>query len=330
MKKKISVIFLLCLLIMCISACSNSKKTGDNKDDNKKTGNVEVRVGSLKGPTSIGLVNLMKDSEEGKTEGKYSFKISGQADEITSMLVSGELDVALIPANAASILYNKTNNIEVLDINTLGVLYCVTGDESISSINDLEGKNVISMGQGTTPEFVFRYLLKESGVKKCDITFVSEANEAAALLMEDPKRIAILPQPFTTVAIKKNDKIKEVFSLTDEWKRLSGNDSFVTGVTVVRKDFLQDNKDAVLLFMEEQKKSTESLSDVKKSADLVVEKGIIENAAIAEEAIPKCNITYIDGDEMKKNLSEYLKVLYDNSPEAVGGKLPEEDFYFAK
>ena len=294
------------------------------------TSDVTVRVGSLKGPTSIGLVNLMNKSDEGTTSGKYTFKIAAQADEITSALVSGDLDIALIPANAASILYNKTEGkVTVIDINTLGVLYCVTGDESITSVEDLAGHTVISMGQGTTPEYVLRYLLETAGVKECDVTFVSEATEAAALLAENPDSIAILPQPFVTVATKKNDKLKVAFSLTEEWNRLSGINSFVTGVTVVRTDFLKENEDAVKLFMQEHKESAAAATaDIDTTAEKVAELGIVEKPEIAKLAIPECNITYVDGADMKAAISDYLTVLYNMAPEAVGGKLPADDFYY--
>ena len=291
---------------------------------------VTVRVGSLKGPTSIGLVNLMKKSDEGLVSGKYTFKIAAQADEITGALVKGDLDIALIPANAASILYNKTEGkVTVIDINTLGVLYCVTGDESIASVDDLAGHTVISMGQGTTPEYVLRYLLETAGVKDCDITFVSEATEAAALLAEKPESIAILPQPFVTVATKKNDKLKVAFSLTEEWNRLSGINSFVTGVTVVRTDFLKENEDAVKLFMQEHKDSAAAATaDLDTTAEKVAELGIVEKPEIAKLAIPECNITYVDGADMKAAIADYLTVLYNMAPEFVGGKLPGDDFYF--
>jgi NitT/TauT family transport system substrate-binding protein len=244
--------------------------------------------------------------------------------------VSGDLDIALIPANVSSILYNKTSGkVKVIDINTLGVLYCVSGDESIKSVEDLAGKTVISMGQGTTPEFMLRYLLNAAGISDCNIEFVSEATEAAALLAEKPEGIAVLPQPFVTAALKKNDKLGVSFSLTDEWNRLSCGNSLVTGVTVVRADFLADHEDAVKTFMQEQKESTEMItSDLSGVAEVVVAKEIIDNQAIAEAAIPNCNITYVDGEEMKKNVSEYLKALYDLSPESVGKKLPEDDFYY--
>ena len=200
-----------------------------------------IRVGSLKGPTTMGLVNLMKASDEERSQGKYEFTMASDPSEIVASIASGDLDIALVPANLAATLYNKTEGgVSVLDINTLGVLYCVTADESITSVKDLSGKTVLTTGQGATPEYAMNYLLDANGVADCTLEFHSEASEIAALLKEDPNRIAVLPQPFVTAAEAQNDQLKTAFSLTDEWDKVTDNGSrFLTGATIVRKAFLE-------------------------------------------------------------------------------------------
>lgn len=290
-----------------------------------------MRIGSLKGPTTMGLVNLMHDVESGSKSG-YLFEMQTQPDVIMSELVSGKLDVALLPANVAAVAYNKTNKgVKVIDINTLGVLYCVTGDASIKSVKDLSGKTVLSTGQGASPEYVLNYLLDKNGVKDCDVQFKSEATEIAATLKEDPNKIAILPQPFVTVAMAQNDALKVAFSLTDEWQAVSPDSKLLTGVTVVRNDYLADHKEQVDAFLEDHKASTDKANaDVSGTAALVAQYGIIAKAPIAEKALPQCNIVAITGDEMKSDLSGYLSVLNAANPKSVGGALPEDDFYYVK
>ncbi|MCR5342165.1 MAG: ABC transporter substrate-binding protein [Butyrivibrio sp.] len=290
---------------------------------------VTIRVGSLKGPTTMGLVNLMKASENGETEGSYEFDMKTQPDEIMAGIVAGNIDIALVPANMAAVLYNKTEGgVSLVDINTLGVLYCVTGDESVKSIKDLAGKTVVSTGQGASPEYVLRYLLDKNGVTDCDMEFKSEATEIAALLQEDPTKIAVLPQPFVTVATAKNEALSVAFSLTDEWDAVSDGSKLLTGVTVVRNDFLKEHGDAVKTFIEEHESSTERAnSDVEATAELVAEYGIIEKAEIAKKAMPECNIVCITGDDAKTALSGYLQVLFDQDPKSVGGNLPDDAFY---
>lgn len=290
-----------------------------------------LRVGSLKGPTTMGLVNLMDKSDKGEAEGTYEFTMATQPDEIAAGVAQGNFDIALVPANMASILYNKTKgNVEVIDINTLGVLYCVTGDDAVKSVKDLAGKTVYSTGQGATPEYAMNYLLDKNGITDCTIEFKSEATEVAAQLASDPAGIAVLPQPFVTVAEAKNDKLHTAFSLTDAWNEVTDDGSqLLTGVTIVRKDYLESHEDAVRTFMEESKTSVEAAaSDVEGTSKLIAQYGIIEKAPIAAKALPECNVTYIDGEDMKAALSGYLQVLSDANPESVGGKLPADDFYY--
>ncbi|WP_029321760.1 ABC transporter substrate-binding protein [Butyrivibrio sp. AE3004] len=308
----------------------NVEESATNEENDESVADSSViRVGSLKGPTTMGLVNLMKASENGESKGSYEFTMATQPDELMAGMVAGNIDIALVPANMAAVLYNKTEGgVSLVDINTLGVLYCLTGDENVKSVKDLAGKTVVTTGQGASPEYVLRYLLEKNEVTDCTIEFKSEATEIAALLQEDASKIAILPQPFVAVATAKNEALSVAFSLTDEWDAVSDDSKLLTGVTIVRNDFLKDNTDAVNTFISEHQASTDKASsDLDGTAALVAEYGIIEKAEIAKKAMPECNIVCIIGDEAKTALSGYLQVLFDSDPKSVGGKLPEDDFY---
>ncbi len=289
-----------------------------------------VRVGSLKGPTTMGIVNLMSESEAGTAEGSYEFTMSAEPSEVMASMVAGDLDIAMVPSNVAAVMNNKVEGgVSVIDINTLGVLYCVTGDDSITSIADLSGKTVLTTGQGATPEYTMNYLLEQNGVTDCTLEFKSEATEIAALLAEDSDQIAILPQPFVTVAEAQNEELVTAFSLTDEWDAVSDGSQLITGVTVVTNSFLEEHQEEVELFIKEHEESVElATSDVTATAELVAQYGIIEKAPVAEKAIPYCNIVCITGEDMKTALSGFLEVLYEQDPTSVGGSLPSDDFYF--
>lgn len=297
---------------------------------------VTLRVGSLKGPTSMGLVSLMDQASRGEAGNQYEFTMVTAADELLAKVVSGQLDIALIPANTASILYGKTNGqIAVLDINTLGVLDIVASDDSIKSIKDLAGKGrtIYMTGKGTTPDYVLRYLLSANEMSEQDVIleFKSEPAEVAALLKEQPDAIGLLPQPFVTAACMQNENLKIVLDLTEEWDKVQGEDKsrLVTGVTIVRRSFLEENPNAVALFLAEHQASAGyANTHGKEAAQLVADLGIIEKAPVAEKALPYCNITCLTGEEMKSALSGYLKVLYEQEPASVGGQLPEDDFYY--
>jgi len=317
------------------SAESSAKESGSESTaaasaaESKTDADTALHVGALKGPTAMGLAALMQESQDGKSEGSYQFTVAAQPDEIAAKIVSGDLDIALLPANMAAALYNKTEGkIAVLNINTLGVLYCVTGDENIHSVKDLAGKTVLTTGQGATPEYVLRYLLQENGVTDCTLEFKSEPTEIASALAADPAAIAVLPQPFVTVAEAKNEQLKTAFSLTDAWDSLNNGSRLVTGVTVVRKDVLESRPAEVANFVTEQERSAATaVQDPETAAKAVVAFGILENEGSAKKALPACNITNLDGAEMKQALSGYLQVLYSADPKAVGGKLPDDAFY---
>ena len=310
------------------STAASAEETSQNTD-----GTV-VRVASLKGPTSLGLLFLMDKANKGETANTYEFRMATGADEILPLMVKGDLDIALIPANVASILYHKTQGgVEVIDINTLGVLYMVSGEDGLADFTDLKGKTIYLTGKGTTPDYVLQYLLNANGMSVDDVTleYKSEATEVASVLAEDPTAIGLLPQPFVTAACMQNDALKVIFDLNEEWNKVQGasGSSMVTGVTVVRKEFLEENEEAVKDFMEEHKASAEAINaDPATGAALAVEAQIVAKEPIAQKAIPDCNITYMDKTEMKQALSGYLDVLFHQDSQSIGGGLPESDFYY--
>lgn len=350
MKKMLSLLMVFTMAFTALTGCSGKKTGPETKPQDttqamsqevtqpetptaKKDG-YTLKIGSLKGPTSMGLVELKDKSDKETSEGSYEFTMVTAADELLGKIVSKELDVALVPANMASILYTKINHeITVLDINTLGVLYGISGDASIKTTADLKGKTIYLTGKGTTPDYVLQHILKTNGLTTEDVTleYKSEATEVASLLKEKPEAAGILPQPFATAAITQNDKLSVVLDLTKEWeaKAQAEGGSLVTGVTICRNDILKEHKEAVNTFMAEHKKSAEFVnSNVSEAAALVVSSGIIEKAPIAEKAIPYCSITYIEGEEMKSLLSGYLNVLFGMEPASVGGTLPDDSFYY--
>lgn len=299
------------------------------------SGETVVRVGGLKGPTTMGLVKLMDDAENGTAKNNYEFTMVTAADELTALIAAGKIDIALLPANLASVLYHKTNGgISVIDINTLGVLYLVSSDTSIETVDQLKGKTVYLPGKGTTPEYALRYLISASGLSGDDVTleFKSEASEVASILAGDPTAIGLLPQPFVTSALAQNDKLSIVMDLTrvwDEFQSEGGGSRLVTGVTIVNNEFLDAHTDSVNTFLEEHEASilfTESDTDT--AAELIAEAGIIPKAPLAKKALPFCNIKFLSGAEMKTALSGYLEVLFEQNAASVGGSLPDDAFYY--
>lgn len=291
---------------------------------------VQMRVAALKGPTAMGLVDLMFTPGAGRD---YDFTLAGSADEVTPALIKGDLDIACVPANLASVLYNKTEGgIVCLAVNTLGVLYIVENGEELQSMENLRGRTIVSAGKGSTPEYGLRYLLEQNGLdpdKDVTIDWKSEHAECVAALASGAASIAMLPQPFVTAAQVKLEHLRAALDLTAEWEALDNGSAMVTGVAVARRAFVEEHPEAVDRFLSAYGESAawanENPAD---AAALIAESGIVESAAVAEKALPYCNIVCLTGQDMFDKLSGYLQVLEAASPEAVGGALPRDDFYY--
>ena len=287
-----------------------------------------LRIAGLKGPTTMGLVNLM-DSDAGAN---YNFTMYGAADEIVPLLVKGELDAAAIPANLAATLYQKTEGqVEVACVNTLGVLYILEKGETIQSVADLKGQTIVTTGKGTTPEYVLRYVLSQNGLDPdTDVTieYCSEATEALSQVQAGMANIAMLPQPFVTSALSQVEGLRVALDMNDEWQKVAGS-QLVTGVLVVRKDAVDADPDAFEAFLNGYAASVEAANtDLEGTAALCESYGIVAKAALAQKALPECNIVFERGEEMKTDLTNYFQVLYDADPTSVGGALPADDFYY--
>ena len=325
MMKKLTSLLLSAALLVSVLVCgASAAKTSST-----------VRVAGLKGPTTMGLVNLLAMEKNGTASQKYDLQLYGAADEVVPKIIKGEVDIAAIPANLAATLYQKTNGgIQVMAVNTLGVLYVVEKGDTVHSFADLKGRTILSTGKGTTPEYVLRYLLKKNGLdpdKDVKIEYYSEASEVTAQMAATKKdAIAVLPQPYVTAAQMKDSELRVVLDLTKEWNKVCDT-QLITGVTVVRKAYAEEHPEEVINFLKDYQKSVEAANkDIDGTAALCEEVGVVAKAAIAKKALPKCNIVYRIGDEMKADVNAYLQVLYDASPASVGGKLPDNNFYYTK
>ncbi len=335
MKKILSVLLAVMLTLTLLAGCGNGTAPDDTSAASLPAEKATVRIAGMKGPTTMGLVKLLDDNTNGKAKNNYEFSLKGAADEITPLLTKGELDIAAVPANLASVLYNKTEGgITLLSVNTLGVLYVVERGETVKAPADLKGKTIFATGKGTTPEYSLRYILSENGINPdSDVTieWMGEATEVVAKAAQVEGAIVMLPQPYVTVAQTKIEDLKIALNLNDEWNKVSNDSMMVTGVVVARTDFVKQNKAAVDAFLKEYKASIEYVNaNVAEAATLIEQTGIVEKAAIAQKALPACNIKYLDGADMKKAVGGYLNVLFENNPSSVGGKLPDDNFYYAK
>ena len=351
MKKLLSLFCTLSLSAALLAGCSggngNTNAAADGAESTSPTltepettsqqetaAPVDVNVMALKGPTAMGMVEFMSQADTGElTDNNYHFSITAATDEVSAALAQGTTDLAAVPANLASVLYNNTEGgVQVLAINTLGVLYIVESGDTVHSVEDLRGKTIYASGKGNTPEYALNYVLTQNGIDPAsDVTieWKSEQAECLSALMAEENTIAMLPQPFVTSAMSQVEGLRVALDMNEEWQKVAGS-KLVTGVLVVRKDAVENDPEAFAAFMDGYAASVQAAnSDLEGTAALCEQYGVVAKAALAQKALPQCNIVFETGDEMKTDLETYFKVLYAADPASVGGALPADDFYYA-
>ena len=344
----IALALVLVLSLFVFASCANDKPEENNKVDEatidtKKDETTEnepeqieekpekIRVITLAGPTGMGMAKLYDDNANEMTDYKYEFTVSSAPDQVSPEIIKGNYDIACVPVNLASVLYNKTEGkLGVVGINTLGVLYMLENGNTINKVADLRGKTVYATGQGSNPEYVLRYILKKNGIdpdKDVKIEFLADHAELATKLKENKVSIGMLPEPQVTAATM-GTNVRIALDMTKEWDKVSDT-SLVQGCIIVNKDFAEKYPNALKGFLAEYKDSVDYVNNNVEDASALVEKaGIIPKAAIAKKAIPNCNICLVTGDEMKASIKDMLKLLFEANPTAVGGKLPGDEFYY--
>lgn len=340
MKKLLIYIIILSLSVFCLAGCALRSDAGTDaaapveQVEDQVFEPTAVRVGALTGPTAMGMAKFFKDLETEEYSNAYEYTLAGSADELTPLLLQGKLDIASVPVNLASVLYNKTEGgVRMLAVDVLGVL-CIgefNGD-TVSDISDLRGQTLYASGKGSVPEYFLRYILSENGIdpdKDVVIEWKSEPGEIVALLNAQQRGIAMLPQPYASAAaIQLGEGYKNVLSVSDEWAKLDNGTSCTTAGIVVRTDFAEQHPEAVEEFLRQYSLSASWVNENADEAAVLCDELGIAKAPVAKLAIPECNIVCLTGDDMQSALSGCLGVLYGYDPASVGGALPGEDFYY--
>jgi len=308
MKRIISTMIAIVLLLGCLTAC------GTNQHET-------LNVAALKGPTGMGLAYVMD-------EGKYQVELLDAPDVVTGKFINGEIDIAAVPINLASVLYNKTNGEAVMiGINTLGVLYILENGETIQELADLSGKKIYATGQGSTPQFILEYLLKECGLEgTVEIEYIAEHASLAAMSASGEVDIVMLPEPNVSAVLSKNHAMRIALDLTEEWKNIADS-MLLQGCYIVRRSVLDENPKAVERFLDDVAASVAKVNRNSDSAALIAELGIVASQEIASRALPNCNIVCITGDEMQVAANAMYEVLFEANPKSIGGAIPNENHY---
>ncbi len=288
----------------------------------KKETVVNVRIAALKGPTGMGLAYMMQENS-----GNYTIDLYDAPDAVTGKFISGEIDIAAVPINLASTLYNKTEgNAVLLCVNTLGVLYVLEIGDTVQSVQDLAGKTLYATGEGSTPEYIINYLLEQNGVTDTTVEYVGEHAALAAMVASGEAQLAMLPEPNVTAASLKNADARVALDLTEEWNKVAGT-QLIQGCYIANRSFYEANPKAVEQFLSDYAASANKVNSEADAGSVIAAQGILPSETIASKAIPRCNIVCVTGDEMRSGVTAMLEVLYAANPKSVGGKLPDEAFF---
>ncbi|TDT69706.1 NitT/TauT family transport system substrate-binding protein [Hypnocyclicus thermotrophus] len=305
--KKYFLITLFAILITTPSFAENIKK---------------LKIATLKGPTGMGMAKLMEDYSN-----DYNFDIYSAPDQLIAKIIKKEVDIAAVPANLASILYNKTKgNIKVAAINTLGILYIAENGNNISSISNLENKTIYASGKGATPEFILNYFLKKNNLKNVNVVYLLNHSDIASSLVANKIDIALIPEPFLTIAQTKNSNIRVALDLNKEWEKITNNNKLTMGVIIINKSINNNKIDEFLIRYKNSINFVNNNPDL--AANLIEKHNIFTNKKIIKNSIPNSNIVFIDMNEGEKYLNDFYKILFDFNPKLIGGKIPNENFYY--
>ena len=329
--KKLLALVLALAMIFSFAACG-TENNGSNETPSDTYTPEDINIAGIKGPTAVGMVDLMQKQEDKTAANNYNFSVFGDPQELVGKISTGAVDIAALPTNLAATLYKKTEGkIKVLAVNTYGVLHILENGETVKSFADLKGKTILSTGEGSNPEYILRYVLKNNGIdpdNDVTIRFVTSNDEMIAQLKTGGAQIAMVPEPAVTTAMSKIPTLRRVFDMNVEWEKITQDSALMMGCVVVRTEFLEQNPAAVKKFMEEYEASVNAVSDLEKTASLCEKFEIIPAAAVAKKAIPNCHIAFTAGKQMKADLGGYFKVLFEANPKSIGGALPDDNFYY--
>lgn len=329
------LILTLTLIIVPLAACNN--KTEDDTPVTTNTAepdsDLEIKIYLLNGTTALGASKLIVDTKAKNVDMNYQIETFASADQITGAIVSGECAIAALPTNAAANLYKKSGGkIQLLAINTLGVLYLLDNGEGVTDFESLKGKTIYLPGAGSNPEFITAALLEANGLTSDDVTLDTTTypspDALATAVTAGEAKLAVLPEPKVTVVCSGNADVKVAMDFTAEWEKVYGENTLAQGCLVVNTEFAKEHPTELKKFLEDYKASVEYIAAASDDAiNAIVEAGILPKAPIAKKALPNCNICFIEGSAMKDAISVFYEKLYASNNKAIAA-IPDDAFYF--
>ncbi len=326
----------LCLLL-ALSTAIGCGGTGTQTTTTTTPGTpVEVQIAFLRGPSAVSGIDMINNYDGQKDGMKITYSIEQAPDVLSQKLVEGKITAATLPTNTAANLYTKNGKYIMAAMNTWGVMYVVTAGAEINSWADLKGKEIDTSGKGSAADIVFQYLLKENGIdpeKDVTMKYASTPAEQAQLIAAGQSKISVLPEPWATTAVKKNPNAKVALDFQKEWTRINGESTpFAQTCLVVNAEFAKAHPDLLDKLLAAYATSMDWVNkNPAEAGKLVAARSDIGlDAVVTKEAIPRCNIKYQNAADSRAAVDKCLEIMFKYNPASIGGKMPDDGFYYKK
>lgn len=292
-----------------------------------------INVMVLPGTTGLSLVKLLED-QPGLGGVAADYSVIKTPELMTARIIAGEADIAALPTNTAAILYNKGVAVQLAAVTNWGVNYVIGRDASVRTWADLKGKDLALTGRGATPEILFRHFAAANGVNPdadVRVQYCQTAAELTQLALAGRADLAVLPEPWVTEALRKDPSLKVLLDFQAEWRRLEKRDeSYPQSCLVIRADLAKTGNRAVQEFLRLAAEASDWVNAHPSEAGRLAEKYVQISAEAARDAIPRCNLRFVEASRAQAEIDYYLRRLFAFDPQSVGGRLPDARFYLAK
>jgi NitT/TauT family transport system substrate-binding protein len=291
-----------------------------------------VTLYSIKGPSGVALIRLFEEPPRFPGT-EIKLEALAQADLIAAKFISGEAKLGILPANVAAKIAAGGRRIRVAAVIGYGMLSLLSADPGVRRIEDLRGKTVEVAGQGATPDYVFRRILRARGLNPdgdLKLSYALAYPEIAQSLIAGRIFNALLPEPFATMALAGKPGIRRIGDIQAEWIAAGGAGNYPMTVLAVDADLAASSPGLVKAVLEACRSSVEWVTSHPSGAGILVEKHRMGlSAGVVSAAVPRSAYGFIPAVEARPSLEALFGAFLEYAPASIGGALPPDSFYLS-
>lgn len=332
MKKKLALILASFLSMTMLISCGNMKSKETNKKDEAAK---EIKFVVPDGLPAIAVSKMIKEQPEMDNNYNIDYSIEQSSDTLSTSVMKGEPDIAIVPSNLSSIVYNKNKEYKIAGTVGWGSFYIGSSDPEVTSLDGLKGKEVYNIGKGLTPDIIARAILKGKGIdadNDINFSYVDSVTELAPLILSGKSQYAVIPEPALSSVQAKNENFKIIMNLNDEWKVTNNSEyGYPQSTVIIKSDLIDSDKEFVNKILNEVEESTKWIYEDKETLGTYCEDiGISANKFAIMNAIDRSNIKYVGIKGCYNEYKTYFDELNQFEPKTIGGSIPDDEIYMEK